>query len=315
MSINQKKIKIVFAGTPLFAVPSLKALLAEPDFTVSTVITQPDKKTGRQQLLTPPPVKETARKHNLPVFQPIRLTEIEEKIKKIAPDLIVVAAYAQIFPTNILNIPRFGCLNIHASLLPKYRGAACIQAAIRNGEKKTGVTIMKMDSGLDTGPILSQDNLTITKTDTTDTLNIKLAQLGAQLLVPTIKKYLAGSLKPKPQNNNLASYAPSLKKEDGHINWLKSAVEIERFVRAMTSWPGAFSYLENKRIKILNLQHIPIEINEYLPGQLFVYNNNLAVQTKKNALLIEKLQLAGKKSIIGSDFLRGYQYFLGKLLK
>ncbi len=313
--MSNQKVKIIFAGTPLFAVPSLKALLAEPNFAVSAVITQPDKKIGRQQLLTPPPIKETAQKHNLPVLQPTRLTEIKEKIKKIAPDLIVVTAYAQIFPTAILNIPRFGCLNVHASLLPKYRGAACVQAAIMNGEEKTGVTIMKMDSDLDTGPILAQNDLTITKTDTTDTLSIKLAQLGAQLLAPTIKKYLTGALKPKPQNNNLASYAPALKKEDGHINWLKSAAEIEKFIRAMTSWPGAFSYLDSKRIKILKAEPTPININKYPPGQLFTHKNNLAVQTGENALLIKKLQLAGKKPITGPDFLRGYQHLLGKILK
>ena len=313
--MSTKKTKIIFMGTPAFACPVLKALLEEPTLEITAVITQPDKKIGRKQILTPPPAKLEALKHNLSILQPPRIQNAAAEIKKSGVDLIIVAAYAQILSSSILTIPRFGCLNVHASLLPKYRGAACVQAAIKAGDKETGITIMKMDSGLDTGPILAQAHLSITDDDTIDSLNLKLAKLGAELIVPTVKKYLSGSLKPKPQDNNLASYAPALKKEDGKINWSWPAAKIEKFIRAMTSWPGAFSYLDGKLIKILKAEHKPINFNQYPAGQLFQYENNLAIQAEENALIISQLQLAGKKPITGSDFLRGYPALLGQILK
>ncbi|MBU4601071.1 methionyl-tRNA formyltransferase, partial [Patescibacteria group bacterium] len=216
MSYKNKKIQTIFIGTPDFAVPSLKALVKDDYFDVAGVITQPDKPVGRKQILTPPPVKAEAEKYRIPVFQPQRISNFKFPISHI--DLIVISAYAQLIPKEILSIPKYGCINVHGSLLPKYRGAAVIQAPILNNDKKTGVTVMKMDAGLDTGPILSQAKIAIRQTDNSGILYDKLSAIGAGLLIKTLKKYINGEIKPMPQDEKKASYVGVLKKKDGKIN-------------------------------------------------------------------------------------------------
>ncbi|MDP3043507.1 MAG: methionyl-tRNA formyltransferase, partial [bacterium] len=247
--MSHTKIKTIFIGTSDFGIPALRALAKDKQFEIIAVITQPDKPTGRKQILTPPPIKAEAEKYQIPIFQPEQIKNLQTEIsaqgecasgaKNLKSDIIIVAAYAQIIPEEILNLPKYGCINIHGSLLPKYRGAACVQAAILNGDGQTGVTIMKMDKGLDTGPILWQDKINIESRDTAGALYEKLSRLGAKILPIVIKKYIAGVIKPIAQDNARASYVKRLKKQDGLIDWAKSAVEIERFIRAMAPWPSA----------------------------------------------------------------------------
>lgn len=299
------KIKLLFLGTPSFAVNSLSALLGDDFFEVVGVITQPDRPVGRSKELVMPPVKRYSLEHGLAVYQPDRVRNFVTEIRELKPDIIVVVAYGQIIPEEILAIPRYGCINVHGSLLPKYRGAAVVQAPILNGDEETGVTIMLMDTGLDTGPILSQEKIILDRKETTATLFPKLSELGAQLLIPTLKKYINGQIFPKQQNNELASKVGLLRKEHGQIDWTKSAVEIERQVRAMYPWPAAWTRWNDKTLKIISTQHTPININQYGPGMAFIHNNELAIQCGINALIITQLQLEGKSEMKSSDFLLG----------
>lgn len=332
--MSHTKIKTIFIGTSDFGIPALRALLKDKRFEIIAVITQPDKPTGRKQILTPPPIKIEAEKYCIPIFQPKRIADLQSKIKNLKSKIAIVIAYAQIIPQEILNIPERGFINVHGSLLPKYRGAACVQAAILNGDKQTGVTIMKMDKGLDTGPILWQDKINIESRDTAGALYEKLSLLGAEILPVAVKKYIAGEIRPIPQDNAKASYVKRLKKQDGLIDWTKPAEEIERFIRAMAPWPSAFAYAQNKKdhargrpasggkytykkliIKIIETEHQPLKINKYKIGEVFLYNNKLAVQCGKNALIIKKLQLEGKKEMTSEDFLRGYKWIVGSILR
>ncbi|MFA5359338.1 MAG: methionyl-tRNA formyltransferase [Patescibacteria group bacterium] len=308
------KIKIIFIGTAEFGLPSFQALLNEPDFEIPLVITQPDKPVGRKQVVTSSPIKIAAEKKNITILQPDHIIDIREKISLLKPDVIVVAAYAQIIPEEILNLPKYGCLNLHASLLPKYRGAAIIQAAILNGDEQTGLTIIKMDKGLDTGPILAQTIIKIENNDTAEILYDKLSAIGADFTVETIKKYLAGKITAKAQDSSQASYVKVLKKSDGLINWSKPAVELEKFIRAMNSWPIAWTWQDGKQVKIISAQNQPIEINSYKPGKTFKYNNGLAVQCGRDALIIKKLQFEGKSALESEEFLRGHENFIGAVL-
>ncbi len=301
---TKEKIKIIFAGTPDFGLPSLKALIKSEDCEVVLVITQEDKKIGRKQILTSPPIKIEAQKHNIPVLQPKKIIEAKKQISELNPDLMVVIAYGQIIPKEILNIPTYGSINIHGSLLPKYRGSSCVQAPILNGDKKTGVTIMKMDSGLDTGPILKQNKIKLAPGETTESLYKKLSKLGADFLLPTLKEYIAGNIKPKAQNNSKASYVSKLTKKDGRIDWNKTAEELERFIRAMYSWPGAFTEINGKLLKIIEAGEI-LNINNYKPGNFFLIKNKLAVQCGQNALAIKKIQPSGKKIMTAKEFIQG----------
>lgn len=315
---NKKKIKIIFIGTSDFGRPALQSVFTDPLFHIQCLITQPDKKSGRQQVLTPSPLKLEAQKIGLPVLQPEIISAAQPEIKKFIPDLIIVAAYAQIIPESVLAIPRFGCLNLHASLLPKCRGAACIQGAILNGDDKTGVTIMKMDKNLDTGPILAQAAIPIGQNDNTGIIFDKLSVLAAEMLIPTIKKYIAGKIKLVAQNEKDKSYFKILKKQDGRITWQKPAVIIERFIRAMNPWPGAFSYFEhdnNIMLKIIETEALPRKINQNKPGTLFIHKNELLLQCGQDALAIKKLQPAGKNIITAADFIRGYKNYIGKILR
>ena len=317
---NHNPIKLIFAGTPDFAVPGFKAMLADKDLKILAVITQPDKPVGRKQILTPSAIKIEAQKNNIPVWQPNKVADIKEEIGRANPDLTVLIAYGQIIPPEILDIPRFGWVNVHGSLLPRWRGAACLQAPILSGDKKTGVTIMKIAKGLDTGPILKQTEIKIDSEETAETLHDKLANLGAKILPDTIKNYINGKIKPKPQDNEKASYAPTLKKEDGKIDWQKKAEEIERMTRAFYPWPGTWTNWQSgktclrRQVKIISVSPAPLKINSYKIGQTFLHNGKLAVQCGQNALIIKKLQMEGKKEITAEEFLRGYKDIIGQTL-
>ncbi|MFA4941260.1 MAG: methionyl-tRNA formyltransferase [Patescibacteria group bacterium] len=310
---NKEKIKIIFAGTPDFAIPSFQSLINENNFEILAVITQPDKKQGRKQILSPTPVKITAENYKIAVWQPEKIKEYEKEIIKANPDLGVVIAYGQIIPQDILDIPRYGWINIHASLLPKYRGAACVQAAILAGDQETGITIMKIDKGLDTGPILKQTKIKINKEDTAETLSDKLAKLGAEIIVETLKNYISGKIKPKNQSNSESTYVPTLSKADGKIDWQKNAEEIERMTRALNPWPGTWTELNGKKIKIISAFPNILKINKYKIGETFLSDGKLAVQCGQNALLIKRLQLEGKKETTAEEFLRGHKENIGQI--
>ncbi|MDD4901291.1 MAG: methionyl-tRNA formyltransferase [Patescibacteria group bacterium] len=314
MKNDNAKCKIIFIGTSDFGLPAFQALLNDQNFSIVLAITQPDKPVGRKQIITASPIKVAAEKNNITVLQPEHIMDIREKIALLKPDLMIVAAYAQLIPEQILNIPKFGCLNLHASLLPKYRGSSVIQKAILNGDEQTGLSIIKMDKGLDTGPIIAQITEKIKPQDTAESLHDRLAALGADFLADTVKQYLAGQLIPQPQNNQLASFARSLKKSDGLIDWSKPARELERFVRAMWSWPVAWTWWQGKQMKISSVQSEPIEINSYKPGKTFKYNNGLAVQCGKDALIVKTMQLEGKNQMTSEEFLRGHKDFMGSVL-
>lgn len=315
MHNQPNKIRTIFIGTPDFGIPAFRALMQDEQFDIVAVITNLDAPVGRKQILTPPPIKIEAEKHKIPVFQPKKISDLQSTIKNLKSEIIIVIAYAQLIPEKILNLPKYGCINVHGSLLPRYRGAAVIQAPILNGDERTGVTIMKMDKGLDTGPILAQAEIKIAPNETGDSLYDKLSQLGADILLNTLKKYIAGKIKPKPQDEIKTSYVNQIKKKHGLIDWSKPAVEIERFVRAMASWPSAWTWLQNKRLKITATQQQSLAINSYKPGKTFIYNSGLAVQCGKDALIIKKLQLEGKKEITSDEFLRGQKDFVGSILK
>ncbi len=314
MGYNNHKIRIIFIGTAEFGVPSFEALIADGHFDIILVVTQPDKAIGRKQIITPSPIKLLAQKNRIPVAQPKKINDLTDKIKQLQPDIIVLIAYAQIIPEAILNLPKYGCLNLHGSLLPKYRGAAPIQAALLNNDKLTGVTIIIMDKGLDTGAILSQITVPILNNDTNETLYDKLANAGSVLLIETLKKYLAGKITLEPQDETKASYVKKITKSDGLIDWSKPAATIETFIRAMTPWPTAWTWWQGKQIKIIQAQHQAIEINLYKPGKTFIYNRGLAVQCGKDALIIKKLQLEGKNILNSQEFLNGHKDFIGSIL-
>ncbi|MDO8668410.1 MAG: methionyl-tRNA formyltransferase [bacterium] len=314
MNKDNRRIKIIFIGTAEFGLPAFKAMLNDSDFEVVLVITQPDKPVGRKQVVVSSPIKIAALKKDITCLQPVQIIDIRQKISLLKPDLIMVVAYAQLIPEDILNIPKYGCLNLHASLLPKYRGSSIIQAAILNGDEQTGVTVMKMDKGFDTGPILAQMAIKIDTENTAGELYDKLSEVSADFLVDTIKKYLAGEISPAPQDASLASYVKELTKGDGLIDWLKPAGELERFVRAMSPWPMAWTWWQGKKVKIISAQSQTIEINSYKPGKTFKYNSGLAIQTGQDALIIKRLQLEGKNDLASEEFLRGQKDFIGSLL-
>jgi methionyl-tRNA formyltransferase len=295
-------MRIVFFGTPSFAVPSLDALI-RAGYEVAAVVTQPDKRKGRSSALSPPPVKELALRMGLKVMQPERIRDLLfiGALKGIGPELIAVVAYGKIIPPDILKLPRRGCINVHASLLPNYRGAAPIPWAIIRGEEKTGITTMLMDEGLDTGDILLQDEIDIERDDTAETLSKRMAESGAALLIKTLRKMEDGSLKPAPQTG-IPSYAPPLKKGDGRIDWAGTAEDIYNFVRGMYPWPCAYCYLKNERIKITRVKVIK---GPGIAGRVEDAGGQLIVGTGKELISIIELQPEGKKLMTAQDFLRG----------
>ena len=293
-------------GSPDFALPSLRALANVYD--VVGVVTQPDRASGRGRELKSPPVKILAEERHIPVIQPERLRtpEAMEQLRTWSPDLIVVAAFGQILRKDVLDLPRYGCINVHASLLPRWRGAAPIHAAILHGDKETGVTIMKMDVGLDTGPMLKQRSFQLTRVDTAGSVTEKLSLLGAELLIETLPDYLSGKLQPVPQPEEGASYAPMLKKEEGGLDFTPPAEELERRVRAFHPWPGAFMDFEGMSLKV---HRAHVERGEAKPGQRLVYRDQPAVGAGDGILILDEVQPAGKKSMSGKSFLTGARHW------
>jgi methionyl-tRNA formyltransferase len=326
--IQNPKYKIVFMGTPEFGAIILEELIKGGCKPI-LVITAPDKPVGRKQILTPPPAKAIAQKYKISILQPEKIQDSKFKIQDSKPDLIVVAAYGQILPKEILDIPKRGSLNVHPSLLPKYRGASPIQYAILNGDKKTGVTIILMDEKIDRGPILNQRALEIEKDETSTTLHHKLANLGAGLLMETIPKWIREMIKPRPQDDTQATYTKILTRGDGEINWKKTAKDLERQIRAFDDWPGSFTFWQKRdgtmvKIKILKARVLESKggITYPIGKTLVVPQNEICVQCGKgflgkggDFLVIEKLQLEGKKEIGSEEFLRGYPDFIGTIFK
>lgn len=300
-------------GSPDFAVPALRALAAA-NYPLVGVITQPDRPAGRGNRLTPPPVKIAALELGLEVFQPERLRapQAMQRLREWNPDLIVVAAFGQILRPAVLTLPRFGCINIHASLLPRHRGAAPIQAAILAGDKETGITIMLMDEGIDTGPVLSQRSIEILPTDTGGSLFEKLSVLGSELLLETLPRCLNGEIQPQPQPAEGATYAPMLKKEDGLLDFSRPAAELERKIRAFSPWPGAFMPWQGGLLKI-HRAHVLIREKEReenrQTGQLVIVDGLPAVVTADNLLVFDELQPPGKNKMSGKAFLAGGRHW------
>lgn len=309
--MSQKTYKVIFMGTPDFAVPGLKAICNDSRFEVISVVTQKDKPVGRKQELLPTPVKKAALEFNLPVLQPNRLKNIADKLKELEPDFIVVIAYGQILNEEVLSIPKVACINVHASLLPKYRGSACLQAPILNGDQKTGVTIMLMDKGLDTGDILRQEKISLDGTETLEIVHDKLTELGASVLGDTLIDFADGKITPAKQDESLTSYVKIIDKKDGQIDWNNAAEVIERKIRAFTPWPGTFTYLDGKLVKIIKAKVIENN-SDITTGQIFSENKELLVKCGQNALLILELQLEGKKATDSQSFLAGHSAVVGQ---
>lgn len=309
-----KKYKIIFMGTPEFSIPGLLALFSDQRFEIVAVVTQEDKAVGRKQELVFPPIKKTALELGLKVLQTKRLKNISEDLKLLDADFIVVIAYGQILGESVLTMPKIACVNVHASLLPKYRGAACLQAPILNGDKETGVTIMLMDKDLDTGDILRQDKILLDGHENLETVHDQLSALGASVLGDTLVNFAENKIKPQTQNNDLSSYVKMIDKQDGLINWQNEAETIERQIRAFNPWPGSFSFLEGKMIKIIKADLCPSDNNLEI-GQIFSENKQLLVKCGQNALHILELQLEGKKATDSKSFLAGHADVIGKKLK
>jgi methionyl-tRNA formyltransferase len=323
--------RIIFMGTPDFAVPALSALITPPPpysppckggdgggYEVVAVVTQPDRPSGRGKQLTPSPVKLLAQSAGLKVLQPETLKDEAAVAELVAlePDLIVVAAFGQILRQNVLALPPHGCLNIHASLLPRWRGAAPVAAAIRAGDTETGVTLMLMEAGLDTGPMIAHRTVPITPQHTAGTLTAELAELGAVLLLETLPSWFAGDIEPQPQDNSQATLAPRLKKEQGAINWAQSAVEIERQVRAFDPWPGTFTTGPRGPFKVLAVEVMSevIDPPQAEPGLVFKQQGRVYVTTGQGVVRLVTVQPAGKKEMAAEAMLNGQPELLGAQL-
>lgn len=295
--------RIVFMGSPEFSIPSLRALVER--YEVVGVVTQPDRPAGRGRAVTPPPIKQLAKELGLNLIQPRRMSDADamEQLHIWNPDVIVVAAFGQILRSEVLDLPPHGCLNVHGSLLPRWRGAAPINAAILHGDKETGITIMRLDPGVDTGPLISQRSIEIYPTDTASTLSSRLAVIGAELLIDTIPGYMCGDIKPQPQDESLATYAPMLKKEDGLLDFDHPAEELARKVRAYNPWPSAFTLWQGQVLKV-HKAHAE-ENTQAGPGETVVYGKLPAFGTTRGLLVLDEVQPAGRKVMSGEVFLRG----------
>jgi len=308
-------LRIIFMGTADLSCASLEKISSDKNFSVLAVVTQPDKPKGRDLKLTPSSVKILAEKLNLPVLQPLKARDEQfiAELRALKPDLIVVVAYGQILPQTILDLPQFGCLNVHTSLLPKYRGAAPIQWAIADGEPETGVTIMKMDAGLDTGAILSTRRTPILATDDSQVLHDRLAQLGAELLAEIIPNYVAGKITPQPQPAEGSTYAAKIKKEDGRIDWNLPAKQIWNRLRAFTPWPGAFTFLKSEpKPQLLKIWKVEVVEQTGIAGTILaVDKTGIVVGCGTNALRILELQREGGRRMSAADFLVGFALHVG----
>jgi len=318
---NSHQAKIVFFGTPKFAVPSLEKLI-EKQFNIVGVVTQPDKKKNKAKEASPSPIKEVAVQHDITVYQPKKIdAEFLTQIQELNPDIIVTVAYGKILPGELMQTPPFQALNVHPSLLPKYRGASPIQNALLEGEKITGTTIMLMDEGMDTGDILEQKTLQIGENELYESLEIRLAQLSADLLVDVLPQWLSGDIQSKPQQNNEATHCQLIEKEDGRVFWNEPAQNIYNKHRAFSQWPGIFTFWKNGqallRVKLLDIQ---LEMQDKEPskrsfGEIFEINNAIAVQAQRGFIILRTIQLEGKKPLGIEDFLKGYPDFLKSKLQ
>ena len=325
--MKNSKSKIIFIGTPEFGAIILEKMIKN-GYKPGLVITAPDKPVGRKLAITPPPVKVLAKKHKITVLQPGKILDSKSQIQEFNPNLIIVAAYGQFFPKEILEIPTHGCLNVHPSLLPKYRGPSPIPHAILNGDRKTGVTILLIDEKTDHGPIIAQRTLVIEEQETAETLYNKLANLGANLLMEIIPQWIKKMIKPKPQDDARASFTEILTRERGRINWKKTAEDLEKEVRAFYPWPGSYTFWQ-KISKLVIIKVLKARVYKapggiaYPVGKVLVVpQNEIGIQCGKGFLggagdfiVIEKLQMEGKKEMAAEDFLRGYPDFVGNILK
>ena len=297
---------LVFMGSPQFAVPTLEALARE--HTLLAIFTQPDKPAGRGKVLTAVPVKEWAQVHAIPIYQPKSLRKDPaaiQPLRDLRPDVIIVAAYGLILPQAVLDIPPQGCLNVHASLLPKHRGAAPITSAILAGDEETGITLMRMDAGLDTGPMLAVAREKIRPDDTTASLSERLSLLGAQLMLDTLPKYLRGEIAPQPQSDEGVTYSPKIDKANAQIDWHRSAVEIDRMVRAYTPWPGTFTLWNGQMLKVLRVQTTQRRSAGESGRVVRLEDGAIGVITGSGTLVLNEIQLAGRKALKAEDFVRG----------
>ena len=297
------KIPVIFMGSPDFALPTLRTLAEQ--YQVRGVVTQPDRPSGRGKQLTAPAIKLEAERLGLPVIQPIKLRdpEVLEALKAWAPEVIIVAAYGQILRQEVLDLPKYGCVNVHASLLPRWRGAAPIQASILAGDAETGVTIMRMDAGLDSGPVLSQSAIPITSEDTAGTLSGKLAILGAETLLKTLPGYLNGSISPQSQDESLVTKAPMLSRQQGEIDFNLESTWLARMVRAYHPWPGSFTTWQGEILKIHRAHAVVMKSAG--PGTCLIVEGKPAWGTRDGVLVMDELQPAGKRRMSGEEFLRG----------
>lgn len=309
-------MKIVFMGTPDFAVGTLEKIV-EAGHEVALVISMPDKKKGRGKKMQATPVKEVALKYGLEVHQPIKVNDEEtlDLLDEIKPDVIVVVAYGQILRKHILELPKYGCINVHASLLPKYRGAAPINWAIINGETKSGITTMMMEKGLDTGDMLLMEEVDIKETDNAEDLHDKLRVIGGDLLVKTLFKLEANELKPIKQNHDISSYAPMMDKELGRIEWQKEAYEIDQLIRGTYPWPGAYTHYDGFVLKIIEAERCENCLTGQTGEIIEVNKKAIKVKCKNGCILIKKIQFAGKKAMTIQSYLAGNKIEIGKILK
>jgi methionyl-tRNA formyltransferase len=311
-------LRIIFMGTAGLACPSLEVLTREPEFLVAAAVTRPDRPGGRDLKLRPSPVKALALRLGLTVLQPEKAREdrFMAELRRLQPDLIAVAAFGQILPPAILDLPRFGCVNVHTSLLPKFRGAAPIQWAILNDEPETGVTIMKMDPGLDTGDILTQERTPITAEDNAETLHDRLAAMGARMLVPAIRDLAAGKLTPRKQPAEGASYARKIVKEDGQLDWKRPARSLWNRVRAFTPWPGAFTHLPAQpRAQLLKLWKAEVAEPSGAPGHVLQADKTgIVIGCDERSLRVQILQLEGGRRMTAAEFLAGHPVKTGTVL-
>lgn len=312
--------RVIFMGTPLFAESILRSLV-DAHYMIVAAYTQPDRPSGRAQEVTQSPIKIFAEAHKIPVEQPARFDrETIEKLQAFRPDIIIVAAYGKILPQEVLDIPPFGCINVHASLLPRWRGASPIQNALLAGDTETGVTIMKMDAGMDTGPILKQKTISIDPTDTTATLLPKLAEASATLLNNSLEEWLENKMEPSPQSSEGITLCQLIEREDGKIFWSDEAESIYNRYRALSPWPGIFSFWRKDgsllRIKFhrISLQKQSPETSHEL-GQVFEIGETVGIETARGTILLDEVQLEGKSCVPIKDFVRGYPDFVGAILE
>lgn len=308
--------RIVFMGTPEFGVPVLQALVRH--HRAVAVLTQPDRVSGRgRRRVAVPPVKAVALEHGLRILQPMQLRRdkaVKDQLRAAEADLFVIAAYGQILRPDVLRMPRYGCIGLHASLLPRLRGAAPVAAAILNGDREIGISLMLTDRGMDTGPVIAQRALSMAPDDTTETLSAKLSRLGAELLIATIPDWISGKLQAQPQDDDRATYAPQIAKSQGAIDWHRTATEIDRQIRAFTPWPGAYCDCQSRTLKILKARPLPEWRGPGEPGSVVEAEGRIGVVTGEGLLMLDQVQLAGKRAMDVGQFARGSRDFVDSVL-